>query len=112
DRGTARILPLDSDAIALMTSGTSMYIALTIPSRTYPGQRRPIATVGVTSVLVSTTSVDNDEIRKIMSVALGELDYVGRGSPIGALVSPQTARDGLTIPLHSGAEEYFNSLSL
>ena len=72
-----RLVPLDGDAIALMTSGTSSYLSFTIPALTYPGQRRPIATIAATALLVSTTTVPSAEVRKMLEIVMGELDYVG-----------------------------------
>ncbi len=109
--GKARILPLDSDAIALMTSGTSNYIALTIPAWTYPGQRRPIVTAGVAATLVTLSSEPTENVENILNLVFGKLDYVRLGSPIGALISRQTKNNGLTIPTHIGADAFFENIS-
>ncbi len=102
-----RLIPLDGDAIALMTSGTSSYVSLTIPARTYPGQRRPVATIATTALLVSTTAISAAEVRSVLETVLGKVDYVGLGSAIGAMISVNSAQVGLTLPLHPGAEAFF-----
>jgi TRAP transporter TAXI family solute receptor len=104
---SVRFLPLDGDAIALMTAGASTYLPITVPSQTYPGQARPIATVAVAAQLVSLATVSPGEVETLLKVMLGEVDYLGHGSGLGAMVSLHSARSGLTLPLHQGAEAFF-----
>lgn len=103
-----RFLPLDGDAIALMTAGNSNYIAMTIPAQTYPGQTKPIATIAVTAQLVSLQTVPASEVSALLQIMFKEVDYLGLGSALGSLVSARSARSGLTLPLHPGAEAYFD----
>ena len=98
---------MDGDAIALMTAGTSNYLAITIPAQSYPGQSKPIATVAVTAQLVSSALVPAAEVQALLQIMLGEVDYLGHGSSLGSLVSRRSARSGLTLPLHQGAEAFF-----
>ena len=37
------------------------------------------------------------------------VDYLGHGSGLGAMVSLHSARSGLTLPLHQGAEAFFSA---
>lgn len=103
-----RFLPLDGDAIALMTAGNSNYIAMTIPAQTYPSQTKPIATIAVTAQLVSLQAVPASEVTALLQIMFKEVDYLGHGSALGSLVSARSARSGLTLPLHPGAEAYFD----
>lgn len=109
DARAIRFLPLDADAVALMTTGTSSYVAVTVPAQTYPGQTKPIATVGVTALLVSTSGIPKDEVEKLLQTVFGETDFVGRGSAMGAMVKAAAARKGITLPLHPGAEAFFTA---
>jgi TRAP transporter TAXI family solute receptor len=104
-----RFLPLDADAVALMTSGNSNYIAVTVPAHTYPGQRRPVATVGVTALLVSTTQIADTEIETLLQRTFAGRDFMSAGSPFGGMIKASTAQRGLTLPLHSGAEAFFGA---
>ncbi|MHB1207642.1 MAG: TAXI family TRAP transporter solute-binding subunit, partial [Rhodospirillaceae bacterium] len=104
-----RFLPLDGDAIALMTAGNSNYIALTVPSQTYPGQSKPIATIAVTAQLVSVAEVSAAEVEALLQIIFRKVDYLGHGSALGSLVSARSARSGLTLPLHPGAEAFFEA---
>ena len=103
-----RFIPLDGDAIALMTAGNSNYIAITVPAQTYPGQNKPIATIAVTAQLVSTAAVPAAEVEALLRIMFKEVDYLGHGSALGSLVSARSARSGLTLPLHPGAEAFLD----
>jgi hypothetical protein len=37
------------------------------------------------------------------------VDYLGHGSALGSLVSAKSARSGLTLALHPGAEAFFEA---
>jgi TRAP transporter TAXI family solute receptor len=102
-----RFLPLDADAVALMTTGNSNYVAVTIPAQSYPGQGKPIATVGVTAMLVSTERVPAAETEGLLRQVFADVDFMRLGHPMGAMIKPSTARKGLTLPLHTGAEAFY-----
>ncbi len=102
-----RLVPLDGDAIALLTAGTSSYVAITLPARTYPQQVRPVSTIAVTLQLVSVTSVSNGEIDALLKLVFGEVDYLRHGSAAGAMIGSRSAHNGITIPMHPAAESFF-----
>jgi len=102
-----RFLPLDADAVALMTSGTSNYVAVTMPAHTYPGQARPVATVGVAALLVSSATVTAEEVDTLMQRTFSGVDFMDRGSLLGGMIKRSTAQRGTTLPLHSGAEAFY-----
>ena len=105
-----RLLPMDADAVALMTTGTSSYIAVTVPSQTYPGQGKPITTVGVAALLVSTDRIPTAEAVGLLHKVFADIDFMGWGDPKGAMIKAASARRGLTLPLHSGAEAFYGTL--
>jgi len=104
-----RFLPLDSDAIALLTAGSSSYVPMTIAARMYAQQTRPIATVAVTTELVTMAGVSNAEIDALMKLVFNEVDYIRFGSAPGAMIDTRWAMNGVTLPLHPAAEAFFAS---
>jgi len=102
-----RVLPLDADAVALLTTGTSNYIAMTIPARTYPGQNRPVATVGVSALLVSTDAVPAAEVEELLKKTFAPRDFSRLESPLAVMIRPATAQRGITLPLHAGAAAFY-----
>ena len=102
-----RFLPLDADAVALMTTGTSNYVAVTLPGQVYPGQSRTVASVGVAAQLISSSAIPGAEIEHLLGRTFAERDGMAGGSAVVAMVRRSTAQRWLTLPLHSGAETFF-----
>jgi len=106
-----RFLPLDADAVALLTTGTSSYVAVTMPAQTYPGQARPVATVGVAALLVSAAGVKTEEVDALLQRTFGGVDFMDRGSLFGGMIKRSTALRGTTVPLHDGAEAFYDAVA-
>ena len=106
-----RFLPLDADAVALLTTGTSSYVAVTVPAQTYPGQGRPIVTVGVATLLVSSAQVAPAEAEVLLQRVFADFDFMRSGSPFSAMMRVASARRGVTLPLHEGAEAFYGAIS-
>ncbi len=106
-----RLLSLDSDAIALLTTGEDRYAAVKIPGRIYAGQPNPVTTIAVIATLIAPQTVPPDEIAALVKSLFGPVDYLGYGSVAGAFISTATAQHGLNLPLHSGADAYFHTLA-
>lgn len=106
---SVRFLPLDGDAIALLTAGSSSYIPVTIPARTYAQQTRPVATVAVAMELVTMSGVSGAEIDALMKLLFREVDYLHFGSAVGALIDPRWALSGVTLTLHPTADAFLTA---
>jgi TRAP transporter TAXI family solute receptor len=107
-RRPIRLLPFDSDAIALLTSGMASYVAITIPARTYPGQARPLAAVAAVTMLVSVNTVPAKEAASLLDLMLTRVDYLALGSLPGAMIGRGEAHRAMTLPWHAGAAAYFD----
>lgn len=104
-----RLLPLEGDAVALLTTGTSNYITATIPVQTYPGQDRNVTTVALAVMLVARSDLPPEEVHAVLERTFLPGNVLKQGSPLKALVRPETSQRGLTLPLHSAAEGFYAS---
>lgn len=101
-----KLLPLDPAAIKALTAGDSALMALDIAAGTYPNQPERIPTVGTAALMLTTADFTRDEaLAVVRTVYQAGQDLLAAGSAQGAQVSAATARRGLTVPLHEGAEE-------
>jgi TRAP transporter TAXI family solute receptor len=98
-----RLVPLESSAIEDLARQPA-YIAATIPKGTYPTLAESVPTIGVAAMLVATNQLTTGEVARIVQLVFTASDLVAAGSVQGAQVGARTARLGLTIPLHEGAE--------
>jgi TRAP transporter TAXI family solute receptor len=104
-----RLLAVDSDAIALLTSGDTHYLAASIPGRTYRGQQNAVATVAAAAVLVTDKNVPAAEIKALLQSLFSPVDYLRLGSTTGVLIKPSTALIGLPVPLHPGVTPVYET---
>ena len=101
-----KLLPLDPAAIKTLTSENSVLMPLDIAAGTYPNQPERIPTVGMAALMLTTTDLTRDEALVVVrAVYQTGQDLLAAGSAQGSQVSVATARLGLSVPLHDGAEE-------
>ncbi|WP_190278635.1 TAXI family TRAP transporter solute-binding subunit [Achromobacter insolitus] len=101
-----KLLPLDPAAIKTLTAADDALMPLDIAAGTYPNQRESIPTVGMAALLLTTADLTRDEALVIVrAVYVTGQDLLAAGSAQGAQVGLATARLGLTVPLHDGAQE-------
>lgn len=85
---------------ALLAEGL---VPLTLPARTYPGQRAPVPTVAATALLVTRADVPAEKVVQIV-----RLLFEPRGERIESAalsqIKPRTAREGVSIPWYPAAE--------
>lgn len=104
--GAFRLLPLDAEAVQRLTAAYDGTVAASIAALVYPGQRIAVATVAIPALLVTTDDLGADEAgRLVRSIFQHGNDLLSYGSAQGSQVSVRTARVGLTVPLHPGAEQ-------
>lgn len=107
--GAGRLLGLDGDAIALLTTAENSYLAINIPARTYPSQLNPITTVAVSALLMAPATTPDHEVTGLLAEVFGSIDYLKAGSVAGMFIARDTAMRGLTMPLHPGATAFFET---
>jgi hypothetical protein len=79
----------------------------TIPAGTYPGQDRPVNTVGQMNLLAVTASLNPQVVYALTKAFYENLDYLVRVHPACRNIVLEKAMDGLSIPLHPGAIRYY-----
>ena len=101
-----KLLPLDRTAIRILVDEQPALMALDIAQGVYPDQDEPVPSVGMSALLLTTTDLTRDEaIELVNRVYKKGYDLLALGSAQGAQVSASSARMGVTVPLHEGADE-------
>jgi TRAP transporter TAXI family solute receptor len=99
-----RLVPLDSAVVERLARDESGYVATSVPPGAYPTHETSVPTVGVAAILATTARLAEAEGNVAARLIYTTDDLVKNGSAQGAQVSPRTARLGLTLPMHDGAE--------
>lgn len=104
--GTA-LLDVNDEEFSLIDGGRGLWQRVVIPSGTYPGQDRDIFTIGVPNILAVHKDVDEDVVYQITRTIFEELEYLHGLHNTTREISLDKAVDGLPLPIHGGAQRYF-----
>jgi TRAP transporter TAXI family solute receptor len=105
--GQAALLDIDDDQLSEIDGGRGLWQRVVIPSGTYPGQARDIFTVGVPNILVVHEDVSDETVYQITRTLFEELDYLQALHDSTKTISLENAVVGLPLPIHAGAQRYF-----
>jgi TRAP-type uncharacterized transport system substrate-binding protein len=108
DAGPIRLLALEPEAIPALSVGEAgLLIPFEIRPGTYPGQAEAVRTVATPALLVSTTALSEAEAGSVLRALFQTPGLAEFAGPAALQIRPATARTGITVPLHSGAERFF-----
>jgi TRAP transporter TAXI family solute receptor len=104
----AIIVPVEGPEIDKLVEENPYYAKAVIPGGMYQGTDSDAPTFGVVSTFVSSTETDPDTIYAVVSAVFDNFDRFKRLHPAFAnLQQENMLKDGLTAPLHEGAEKYY-----
>lgn len=110
----------DIQLLDLTTSGTdkvladnAAYAAATIPGGLYPGNPDDIASWGPKATFVADASTSDDVVYILVKAIFENFEDFKKLHPaFGRLTPEQMVQDGLSAPLHPGAEKYYKEAGL
>ena len=109
----AVLVHADGPGVEKLIASNSYFVATQIPTGVYPGQGRAIESFGVVATVISAAEVDAEITQGVVDGVFSDLDGLKRRHPsLAALSAKGMSRDGLTAPLHDGAERYFRAHGL
>ncbi|MGF1526761.1 MAG: TAXI family TRAP transporter solute-binding subunit [Candidatus Competibacterales bacterium] len=107
------LVSVEGDPIQELIDNNSFYSAATIPGGLYQGNDEDIATFGVGATFVTTAEVPDEVIYQVVKAVFENFDRFKRLHPaFENLDKTQMVKDGLTAPLHPGAERYYREAGL
>lgn len=100
-------------AVDQLVADNPYYRVATIPGGMYRGNDNDTQTFGVGATLVTSASVSDDVVYALVKSVFEDIDGFRGLHPAFANLDPkQMANDGLSAPLHPGAERYFREAGL
>ncbi|MCF3934706.1 TAXI family TRAP transporter solute-binding subunit [Acuticoccus sp. M5D2P5] len=106
-----RFLPMDEeDALATLSEAYPFYFATNIPATSYAGQDADVPTVGVAVVLAASAQVPDDLVYAVTKQFNEHPEDLVPYHSIAKQIGSQTAMDGMPIPLHQGAQRYYEEI--
>ena len=88
-----------------------VYRQAILPAHTYPGQHEPVSTLGVTATLIVRLDLADARVEQLLDGLFKSVRTVAQANLRVTLLSPRTAREGLSIPLHPASDRYFDKLN-
>jgi len=85
----------------------SFYTLTKLPKSTYIGMTQDVTTVSVKSMLAVSAKLNADLVYKLLETMYANTERLAASHIKGADIKIETATDGMSIPLHPGAEKFF-----
>ena len=104
----ARIVPMTGPAVDKLVADNVYLSKATIPGGVYPNHPDDIPTYGMMATVVSSAKVPADTVYALVKGVFDNFDEFRRLHPAFAALDAQAMiRNGLSAPLHEGAERYY-----
>ena len=104
----AVLVPVTGEAIDGLVANNSYYAAATIPGGMYAGTDADVQTFGVKATFVTSANVPDDVVYEVVKAVFDNFDrFKGLHPAFANLTEEEMIADGLSAPLHPGAERYY-----
>ncbi|WDU47245.1 TAXI family TRAP transporter solute-binding subunit [Taylorella equigenitalis] len=108
----AKLMPLTGEVVDKIVAKYPYYAKVQIPAGLYAGNEAT-DTYGVTALVVASAKTDEDAVYKIVKAVFENFDDFKKLHPaLGNLTKEGMISNGVTAPLHPGAEKYYKEIGL
>lgn len=104
------VVPLDGMYAETLKSDYSFFTDYVIPAGTYKGQEADVMTLTVKSMLVVSGDLDEELAYQLTKQIYENHDRVVAAHNVGQYITIDTALDGMSVPVHPGAQRYFDEM--
>lgn len=112
NEGKFTILDVTPEQAAKMDGDRKLWVPYTIPAGTYPGQTKDIQTVAQPNFLAVNDSVDENHVYMLTKTMFENLPFLQAIHPATKAMALDKALAGLPVPLHPGAQRYYEEAGL
>ena len=104
----AKLVPLTGETVDKLVADNPYYAMATIPGGLYNSNPDDTQTFGVLATLVTSANVPEESVYQLTKAVFENFDEFKSLHPAFANLDPQKmVTDGLSAPLHPGAEKYY-----
>ena len=101
------LLSFDDEMLATLQKEYPFFVPSTVPANTYSGITTETKTPAVMAILITNDSVPEEQIYEFLTAMYGNLADIAAVHATGKEITLEGALNGLTCPLHPGAEKFF-----
>ena len=109
---SVEILDVTEEELAKMDGGRGLWTPYTIEAGTYPGQDEAIQTIAQPNFLAVNADVDEEHVYQLTKAMYENLEFLQAIHPATKAMSLEAALAGLPVPLHPGAQRYYEEQGL
>ena len=104
----AKLIPLNGEAVRKLVAENPYYAMATIPGGMYNNNPDDVETYGVVATLTASTNVPEETVYQLVRAVFENFDEFKGLHPAFANLDPaKMIENGLSAPLHPGAEKYY-----
>ena len=109
EKGDITFLSIDQDHLNILERKYPFYSQLTVPAGTYPKQDQPFTSIAVSSMLIASADLSEDDVYRIAKLLfVDKVDEFKAIKPVLAkYFSLDKALQGMSIPIHKGAAKLY-----
>ncbi|QHS34768.1 TAXI family TRAP transporter solute-binding subunit [Alcaligenes faecalis] len=109
----AKLVPLTGPAVDKLVETYPYYAKVAIPGGLYPNNPDDVQTYGVLATFVTSEDVPEESVYNVVKAVFDNFDDFKRLHPaLANLEKEDMVKNGLSAPLHKGAEKYFKEKGL
>lgn len=109
----AKLMPFTGEAVDKIVNQYPYYAKVTIPGGLYQNNPDDTPTYGVLATVVASTKTPDDVVYQIVKSVFENFDDFKKLHPALAQLSKEDmVKNGLSAPLHAGAEKYYKEVGL
>lgn len=101
------IVPIDAQAAEALIKKYPFFTKAIVPKTAYKGMDADVPTVAVMAILVARAEMEEAMAYQITKVIFDNIKDIERAHAKGKEVTLESALNGMSIPLHPGAEKFF-----
>ena len=101
------LVPIDGDVAKKLMKKWSFYTAEKVPANTYKGVTKDTMTIAVKSMLAVDAKMDSQLVYDLLKAMYANGERLVASHKKGADIKLATGMEGMSIPLHPGAEKFF-----
>lgn len=101
------LVPVEGEVASKLMAKWSFYTSTVIPAGTYQNVAADVTTVSVKSMLAVSDKLDDKTAYEMLKTMFANGERLAASHKKGADVKLATATDGMSIPLHPGAEKFY-----
>ncbi|MGB9840569.1 TAXI family TRAP transporter solute-binding subunit [Thermovenabulum sp.] len=104
------LISLDDALVSKLMEKYPYYTKIVIPANTYSGVDHDVNTVAVKAMLAVSSKMDEETAYNLVKTMYANLDRLKAAHKAGEQIKQETGKEGMSIPLHPGAEKFFKEI--